>query len=146
MYPGVQVDCERVDVLNLLSNVLPVVRIVLGIMLFSSISAMLHAASFTVQPESAKERLSITEQQAIALFYQRNLRLIAASLNIDNAEAQEIIAGAIPNPVFSLTLQELTPKAFARESLNPGEHVVIEGALLLRAEQGSILQKRQDKR
>ncbi|WP_256377066.1 TolC family protein [Nitrosospira multiformis] len=102
--------------LNLLSNVLPVVRIVLGIMLFSSISAMLHAASFTVQPESAKEGFSITEQQAIALFYQRNLHLIAASLNIDNAEAQEIIAGAIPNPVFSFTLQELTPKAFARES------------------------------
>ena len=37
--------------------------------------------------------LAITEQQAIALFYQRNLGLIAASLNIDNAQAQEIIAG-----------------------------------------------------
>ena len=61
-------------------------------------------------------QLTITEEQAIALFYQRNLGLIAASLNIDNAEAQEIIAAAIPNPVFSFTVHELAPKAFAPES------------------------------
>ena len=61
-------------------------------------------------------QLTITEEQAIALFYQRNLGLIAASLNIDNARAQEIIAAAIPNPVFSFTVHELAPKAFARES------------------------------
>ncbi|MEP6878747.1 MAG: TolC family protein [Nitrosospira sp.] len=54
--------------------------------------------------------LAITEQQAIALFYQRNLGLIAASLNIDDAQAQEIIAAAIPNPVFSLIVSELNPK------------------------------------
>lgn len=63
-------------------------------------------------------QLAITEQQAIALFYQRNLGLIAASLNIDNAQAQEIIAAAIPNPVFSFTLHELAPKAFAPQSRN----------------------------
>jgi outer membrane protein, heavy metal efflux system len=64
------------------------------------------------------DQLAITEQQAIALFYQRNLNLIAASLNIDNAHAQEIIAAAIPNPVFSFTLHELAPKAFAPQSRN----------------------------
>jgi cobalt-zinc-cadmium efflux system outer membrane protein len=63
-------------------------------------------------------QLAITEHQAIALFYQRNLGLIAASLNIDNAQAQEIIAAAIPNPVFSFTLHELAPKAFAPQSRN----------------------------
>ncbi|MGZ5615706.1 MAG: TolC family protein, partial [Methylobacter sp.] len=42
--------------------------------------------------------LAITEQQAIALFYQRNLSLIAANFNIDDAQAQQIIAAAIPNP------------------------------------------------
>ena len=61
-------------------------------------------------------QLTITEEQAIALFYQRNLSLIAASLNIDHARAQEIIAAAIPNPVFSFTVHELAPKAFAPES------------------------------
>lgn len=65
-----------------------------------------------------EEQLVITEQQAIALFYQRNLELIAASLNIDDARAQQIIAAAIPNPVFSFTLHELAPKAFAPESRN----------------------------
>lgn len=65
---------------------------------------------------SVEGQLTITEEQAIALFYQRNLGLIAASLNIDNAQAQEIIAAAIPNPVFSFTVHELAPKAFAPES------------------------------
>jgi len=65
---------------------------------------------------SVEGQLTITEEQAIALFYQRNLSLIAASLNIDNARAQEIIAAAIPNPVFSFTVHELAPKAFAPES------------------------------
>jgi len=61
-------------------------------------------------------QLTVTEEQVIALFYQRNLSLIAASLNIDSAQAQEIIAAAIPNPVFSFTVHELAPKAFAAES------------------------------
>jgi cobalt-zinc-cadmium efflux system membrane fusion protein len=39
----------------------------------------------------------------------------------------------------------LKDRALIHEGLNPGEHVVIEGALLLRAEQGSNSQKRQDK-
>ena len=50
------------------------------------------------------------------MFYQRNLGLIAARLNIDVAEAEQIIAAAIPNPVFSFTVHELAPKAFAPES------------------------------
>jgi len=61
-------------------------------------------------------QLAITEQQAIALFYQRNLSLIAASLNIDEARAQEIIAAAIPNPVFSLTISELNSKMSQAEN------------------------------
>lgn len=50
----------------------------------------------------------ITEQQAIALFYQNNLGLIAAHYNLDQAHAEEIIASAIPNPVFSLSISELS--------------------------------------
>jgi len=62
--------------------------------------------------------LAITEQQAIALFYQRNLSLIAASFNIDSAQAQEIIAAAIPNPVFGFTVSSLSPNMFHQEFSN----------------------------
>ncbi|MGZ4967938.1 MAG: TolC family protein [Methylobacter sp.] len=62
--------------------------------------------------------LAITEQQAIALFYQRNLSLIAANFNIDDAQAQEIIAAAIPNPVFSFTISSLSPNMFRQQYSN----------------------------
>jgi len=51
---------------------------------------------------------ALTEQQAIALFFQRNLGLIAARYNVDQAHAEEVIASAIPNPVFSLSFNELS--------------------------------------
>ncbi|MGZ6419220.1 MAG: TolC family protein, partial [Pseudobdellovibrio sp.] len=60
----------------------------------------------------------ITEQQAIALFYQRNLSLIAANFNINDAQAQEIIAAAIPNPVFSFTVSSLSPNMFRQQYSN----------------------------
>ena len=50
------------------------------------------------------------------MFYQRNLSLIAASLNIDSAQAQEIIAAAIPNPVFSFTVHELALRHLRRKA------------------------------
>ena len=62
--------------------------------------------------------VDITEEQAIALFYQRNLSLIAAHFNIDDAHAQEIIAAAIPNPVFSFTIGALTPSMFQQQYNN----------------------------
>lgn len=46
--------------------------------------------------------MPLTEDGAIALFYQRNLDLIAARYNVEAARAQQIIAAAIPNPVLSL--------------------------------------------
>ncbi|MDD5409952.1 MAG: TolC family protein [Methylobacter sp.] len=64
------------------------------------------------------QHLAITEQQAIALFYQRNLSLIAANFNIDDAQAQEVIAAAIPNPVFSFTVSSLTPNMSHQEFRN----------------------------
>jgi len=65
--------------------------------------------SFGVWAEAAKpEGATLTEQQAIALFFQHNLGLIAAQYNVDQARAEEIIASAIPNPVFSLSISELS--------------------------------------
>jgi cobalt-zinc-cadmium efflux system outer membrane protein len=73
--------------------------------------------TLTVRAETntTKEPLVITEQQAIALFYQNNLSLIATSLNIENAQAEQVIAAAIPNPVFSFTLSSLSPKIFQQQ-------------------------------
>ena len=52
--------------------------------------------------------VTLTEEQAISLFFQRNLGLIAAKFNVDQSRADEIIASAIPNPVFSFSVYELS--------------------------------------
>jgi cobalt-zinc-cadmium efflux system outer membrane protein len=54
----------------------------------------------------------ITEPQAVALFYQRNLALLAARFNVDTARAEEIIASALPNPILSINLSELNSRMF----------------------------------
>jgi cobalt-zinc-cadmium efflux system outer membrane protein len=66
-------------------------------------------SAMALRAETQPAGLAITEQQVIALFYQRNLSLIAANFNIDDARAQEIISGAIPNPVFTFTISSLSP-------------------------------------
>jgi cobalt-zinc-cadmium efflux system outer membrane protein len=58
--------------------------------------------------ESKPNGVALTEPQAVALFYKRNLGLIAAKYTVEQARAEEIIASAIPNPVFSLSLTELS--------------------------------------
>jgi cobalt-zinc-cadmium efflux system outer membrane protein len=64
---------------------------------------------FAASAEAPDARqVTLTEEQAIALFYQRNLGLIAAKFNVDQARAEEIIASAIPNPVFSFYVNELS--------------------------------------
>ncbi|MEP6606102.1 MAG: TolC family protein [Nitrosospira sp.] len=97
---------DPIDVLNFL-------KVAANLRIFLCILA---TWTITLQAEAMSEQLAITEQQAIALFYQRNLSLIAANLNIDDAQAQEIIAAAIPNPVFSLTVHELNPRIFRPEN------------------------------
>ena len=84
------------------------------------ICLMLMLWSMTSQAETPVNGtgLAITEQQAIAMFYQHNLSLIAAHFNIDDARAQEIISGAIPNPVFSFSLGALTPSMFQSQYSN----------------------------
>jgi Outer membrane efflux protein. len=78
----------------------------------------LWTMALRAETEATGTGLAITEQQAIALFYQRNLSLIAANFNIDDAQAQEIIAAAIPNPVFSFTISSLSPNMFRQQYSN----------------------------
>jgi outer membrane protein, heavy metal efflux system len=90
--------------------------------LVALVGLLIMLSSLTLQadvtPPALNSNLAITEQQAIALFYQRNLDLIAANFNIDVAEAQEIIAAAIPNPVFSFNISSLSPEIFNRVNSN----------------------------
>jgi outer membrane protein, heavy metal efflux system len=51
--------------------------------------------------------VALTEQQTVALFFQRNLKLIAARYRLDDAHAAELIAAAIPNPVFGFEIGQL---------------------------------------
>lgn len=52
-----------------------------------------------------EKELSLDE--VLAIFYQRNLDLIAAQYNIDQSVANTVIAAAIPNPTFNFQLSEL---------------------------------------
>jgi cobalt-zinc-cadmium efflux system outer membrane protein len=82
----------------LLTTRLSALRLALGggLILFSLFSARVMA-----------ETVTLTEKQALGLFYQRNLDLLAARYNIENAKANEIIASAIPNPTLGIEVLEL---------------------------------------
>lgn len=60
------------------------------------------------------QTVNVSEKQIITLFFQRNLGLLVARYNIENALAQEIISSTIPNPVISIEVLEL--------SQNPGQN------------------------
>lgn len=55
--------------------------------------------------------VTLALEEVMALFYQRNLDLIAAQYNIDQARADQIIASAIPNPTISVEVLELSSHA-----------------------------------
>jgi cobalt-zinc-cadmium efflux system outer membrane protein len=75
-----------------------------GLVLFALLSVQATATPLTVPEKS----FTLTEQQVIELFFQRNLNLLASHYSIDNAKAQEIIAAAIPNPTISFEMLELS--------------------------------------
>lgn len=58
--------------------------------------------------EVRAESIPISVDEALAIFYQRNLDLIAAQYNIDQSRAEVLIASAIPNPIFGFQLGELS--------------------------------------
>jgi cobalt-zinc-cadmium efflux system outer membrane protein len=55
--------------------------------------------------------IEISADDALAIFYKRNLDLIAAQYNIDQSQADEVIASAIPNPTLNVQILELANKA-----------------------------------
>lgn len=59
-------------------------------------------------PQNIEEGITLSEEQAVKLFYERNLDLLAARYNIGDAQAREIIASAIPNPTITIQTLELS--------------------------------------
>ena len=53
------------------------------------------------------QNVTLSVDEALAIFYQRNTDLIAAQYNIEQSKADEIIAAAIPNPTFGFQLSEM---------------------------------------
>lgn len=68
---------------------------------------LLFLVGFSLSAYS-QTRLEISLDEALAVFYQQNLDLIAAQYNVDQARADELVAGAIPNPVLGFQLAELS--------------------------------------
>ena len=50
----------------------------------------------------------LSESDILALFFERNLNLIAQHYRIDSAEAQTLIASALPNPELTIGFNELS--------------------------------------
>jgi len=56
------------------------------------------------------QNVALSVDEALALFYQRNLDLIAAQYNIDQSRAEAVIASAIPNPTLGVQIAEISSK------------------------------------
>lgn len=54
--------------------------------------------------------MAISVDEALVIFYQRNLDLIAAQYNIDLSHAEAVIASAIPNPTLGVQIAEISSK------------------------------------
>ena len=61
---------------------------------------------WSLAPALADE-IQVSEARVLVLFFERNLDLIAAYYQIDRAEAEELIAAAIPNPILTIGANEL---------------------------------------
>ena len=73
---------------------------------FKAITSLLLVSSlFALKAQAENQQLSVDE--VVSIFYQRNLDLIAAQYNIDQARADTIIASAIPNPTVNIQISEL---------------------------------------
>lgn len=73
--------------------------------IFSAVLGLLGSV-MAFQAQAQTVPLSIDE--ALAIFYQRNLDLIAAQYNIDQSRADAVIAAAIPNPTLGVQISEIS--------------------------------------
>ena len=75
-----------------------------------ALKGLLVLSLLAAMPLQAEEVTALNEQEIMALFFERNLDLISGHYDIDRAEAQTLIASAIPNPLLSVGFNELSTK------------------------------------
>src|SRR5262245_31418118 len=76
-----------------------------GVSLLAAISISVLEARAQTQGPPAKR--SITLPEAVEIFMQRNLQLVAARYDIDTADAEKLTARLRPNPEFSFSSSDL---------------------------------------
>lgn len=74
----------------------------------SSLATAILLCTLLLSVQAHADPVSISVDEALALFFQRNLDLITAQYNIDQAKADAVIAAAIPNLTFGFQLSELS--------------------------------------
>ena len=75
--------------------------------LMPRLKALLLVWSVVAAVAAHAAEIDLSENQAIALFYARNLDLIAARYSLEQSKAQQIVARAVPNPVFGVGVAQL---------------------------------------
>ncbi len=64
--------------------------------------------SFIIAFDAYGQNQTLSIDEVLSIFYQRNLDLIAAQYNIDQSFAEAVIAAAIPNPTVNIQIGELS--------------------------------------
>ena len=78
--------------------------------------------SFLIVFDAHGQVIHLSIDEALSLFYQRNLDLIAAHYNIDESRAEALIASAIPNPTLGIQLSELSNRPNMGSNANGCNH------------------------
>jgi cobalt-zinc-cadmium efflux system outer membrane protein len=71
-------------------------------------SAVLGLLGSVMAFQAQAQTVPLSIDEALAIFYQRNLDLIAAQYNIDQSRADAVIAAAIPNPTLGVQISEIS--------------------------------------
>lgn len=69
---------------------------------------LLACVSLLPLSSTAAQAQTLNESAALQLFYEHNLDLLAARYNVETFQAKEIIAAAIPNPIVTVEILELS--------------------------------------
>src|SRR4051812_15356031 len=76
--------------------------LMLLLLLAAAVSAAAQVPSPTPTPQPAPDVRLVTVDDAVSLFMQQNLQLVAARYDIETADAEKITARLRPNPVLTV--------------------------------------------
>ncbi|WNV04238.1 TolC family protein [Candidatus Methylospira mobilis] len=77
--------------------------------------ALLWTTSIHAAETATPAPVVVSEQQALKLFYERNLDLITAHYDLERGEAEQIIAAALPNPSVDTEFYMLNEMSYTKQ-------------------------------